>query len=345
MKLVSVTLLGDGREDSIRSTVESVVDLVDEFILIDTRKLEDNSVRICSQVREGHVFRFEWTGSFSDARNFALKVAAERGADWALMIDSDETLHDDNQHGGIRARLDGAMEDVQHFTLRSHDGVYQQPRFFRCPAQGAFVGPTHEEYRPSLPAYVLEGVTFDTPPKTTEQAIKSAERDLPLLERWTEEHPDDTRFWYYLGATQATLGNYLDAIDSFESRAYSGLGEESAWAKFRAAICYAQLGQWHRSLVTATEGLVLHAGLPELPWIAGVACLELKRWEQALVWGTLAVALGKLQVGRVGQKSLVAHYEGPYEVIKAAHQALGNIPSAHSAEVSGIIARKYRENR
>jgi hypothetical protein len=351
VKLVSVTLLGDGREDTIGAMVSSVNAFVDEVILIDTREHEDDALTVADVNLTAdtplHVVLFKWTGSFSDARNFALKVAADRGADWALMLDSDETLHDDMQHGDLRARLDGVTEEVVHFTLKSADGVYQQPRFFRLPVEGAFVGPTHEEYRPSLPAHVLEGVTFATPPKDPAQVLASAARDLPLLEAYVDEHPDDTRFIHYLGATHATLGNHLDAIEHFRLRADMGWGEEAAWSLFRCAVCWLQLKMPKHALDVAMEGMSKHAGLPELPYIAGMACLELQRWEQALIWGALAASLGKFarwgNVERVGQRSLVAFYEGPYEVVERAHKALGKITLAEEAHIHGIIARKHRE--
>jgi hypothetical protein len=350
VKLVSVTLLGDGREDTIGPMVSSINALVDEVILIDTREHEDDSLAIADV--NLHVVPFKWTGSFSDARNFALKVAADRGADWALLLDSDETLVTPKAPYNLRCNLEGSR--VPHWTLKSSDGVYQQPRFFHLPTTGAFVGPTHEEYRPSLPAHVLAGVTFATPPKDHAQALASAARDLPLLEAYVDEHPDDTRFIYYLGATHATLGNHLDAIEHFRLRADMGWGEEAAWSLFRCAVCWLQLKMPKHALDVAMEGMSKHAGLPELPYIAGMACLELQRWEQALIWGALAASLGKFvrfkfginfrgEVERVGQRSLVAFYEGPYEVVERANRALGKVTLAEEARIQGIIARQYRE--
>ena len=218
------------------------------------------------------------------------------------------------------------------------------------PAQGKFVGPTHEEFRvpgyPAERAKVLEGVTFSTPKKGAVARLDRAERDLPLLEAYTLEHPEDPRFWYYLGAVYAELEMPMDAVQAFYQRMQLGLGEESAWAAFRGGVEWMKMGKYGVALAMLAEGMHSHAGMPELPWLAGLACLEMGRLEQAIYWSQLATTLGLFEgigrtIPRVGQKALVAHYEGPFEIIAKACRGLGHVREAEKADIKHGIAMKY----
>ena len=67
--------------------LESVKDVVDEMIIVDTGS-EDRTVEIAESYGAG-VYHHAWQGSFSEARNYGLQFAT---GDWILQMDADEAL-------------------------------------------------------------------------------------------------------------------------------------------------------------------------------------------------------------------------------------------------------------
>src|ERR1700722_19970112 len=113
MKLVSTTMTGNN-EDVIGDAIASVVDWVDAVVVVDTR-VTDRSLEIARGVaKEKYVERkFAWVDDFAAARNFALQAAHEAGGDWAVMVDTDETI--DRCGEDVRAALEKAT--VAHFMI------------------------------------------------------------------------------------------------------------------------------------------------------------------------------------------------------------------------------------
>jgi glycosyltransferase involved in cell wall biosynthesis len=80
-------------EDCIARCLNSVKDLVDEIIIVDTGST-DNTVNICQSFKT-KIERFEWNGSFADARNYGIQKAT---GDWIIWLDADEELDEKNKY-------------------------------------------------------------------------------------------------------------------------------------------------------------------------------------------------------------------------------------------------------
>ncbi|WP_254786481.1 TPR domain-containing glycosyltransferase [Bacillus sp. 71mf] len=74
-------------EDCIGKCLNSIKDVVDEMIIVDTGS-SDRTVEICKSFG-AQVFDFPWNGSFSAARNYGLERAT---GDWILWLDADEEV-------------------------------------------------------------------------------------------------------------------------------------------------------------------------------------------------------------------------------------------------------------
>jgi hypothetical protein len=90
--VASVTLTNGG-EDVIRDALASVVGWVDACILLDTG-ITDNTVQLAQQAAGDKLLlqKLPWPGSFADARNAALDATAAAGAQWAIILDTDERI-------------------------------------------------------------------------------------------------------------------------------------------------------------------------------------------------------------------------------------------------------------
>ncbi len=338
-RIVSVTLTGSNRE-SIGGALASVVDWVDLCLVIDTGAEDDNLEVARWDAGDKFVRReFSWIDDFAAARNSGLAAAAAVGGDWAVMLDTDERLDLDGPT--LRAALAAAGSEA--VFVAAAGGTYGKERFFKLPASGRFSGATHEFYASAEErTRWRSGATFDELPKSAEEYRRKFERDAAILARSVEAHPNDPRWRYYLGDALQHLGQLREAIAGYRAcAALKGWDEEGAWACYRAAECSIGLGEPEAAVESCAAGMARHAGLAELPWLAGYASWQAGRPAQAVYWARAAAALGWFQgvgrtVPRLGFRYPPALYEGPYDVLRYAPAATGD--EAGAAEAARLLA-------
>jgi hypothetical protein len=346
--LVSTTITANSR-DIIGDALASVVDWVDLALVIDTG-VTDDTLEVARDVAGDKlvVRPFPWRDDFSAARNFALETAAELGAAWAVTLDTDERIRPGALD--LRAALAAAEHDSLH--VRQADGTYGKERFFRLPVRGRYVGPTHEAFiRERGDAHTLDGIVFEELSKSPEQYREKAERDVAILSRHIAEHPDDPRWFYYLGDSLAGLDRREEAVAAFRlCWELKGWDEEGAWAMYRAAKCLLELDRPDDAIEACALGLARHAGLAELSWLAAYGSWQAGRPAQAAYWAHQSVAMGQFagsgaMVPRIGFRHPPALWEGPYDVLRFALRAIGEPEAADEAERLYQKARAARERQ
>lgn len=345
--LVSVTLAGNSR-DIIGDALRSVVTWVDRCLIIDTG-ITDDTLEIARGVagEKLAVQRFPWCNDFSAARNVSLQAAAEMGAAWAVILDTDERI--DPGDIDVRATLAETAFDVLH--VEQANGTYGKPRFFRLPARGAFAGPTHEAFiQEHGGSITLSGILFEELGKSPEQYRQKAERDIAILTRHTAEHPRDPRWFYYLGDSYAGLERHEEAVAAFRACAdLNGWDEEAAWAMYRAAESLLRLGKPREAIAACAAGMAHHAGMAELPWLAGYAAWQAGLPAQAAYWARQSIAMGHFagagaSVPRLGFRHPPALWEGPYDILRFALRGVGDDAGADEAERRYHQALQRRED-
>ena len=86
----------------------------------------------------------------------------------------------------------------------------------------------------------------------------------------------------------------------------------------------------------------------ELAWLAAFSAYKAGKHEDAIAWSHMAIANGHHaghagEFPRIGFRYPVALYEGPYDVLRFAHKALGQPEAAAEAERKFEAARAARE--
>jgi tetratricopeptide (TPR) repeat protein len=201
----------------------------------------------------------------------------------------------------------------------------------------------------------LERATFRELPKSPEALRQKFERDVLILTRHTREHPNDPRWFFYLGESFFNLGQPERALPPYDTCAeLRGWNEESAWACYRAAECLCQLGRYAEAVERCARGLARHAGIAELAWLAAFASYRLGEHAQAVYWAQLSLVFGLHEgkgasVPRIGFRNPSALNEGPYDILRFAYRELGDASAAaaaeksyqqaHAARVSGVVRR------
>lgn len=323
MKLVSMTLSGNN-ESIVSDALISVKGIVDLSILIDTG-ISDKTIDIARSIAGDKlvVKKYEWINNFADARNFALKCAAEESADWAIFVDTDERMLWNDED--LRTVLNDTDKNV--LMMYSVDGSYCKERLFKIPAAEKYTGPTHETY----PAYKvgfdsLTKARFLELPKSPEQYKKKFLRDVEILRKHVKSNPNDPRWFYYLGDTLKNLGQFEEAIQAFlKCWSINGWDEESAWACFKAAECAITMKQINRAIDILGFGFSRHPGIVELVWLSGWCWYQLGVYDKAEFCARMAITadchggFGN-SVRRIGFRYALGQYDGPYDLLKWALQ-------------------------
>jgi tetratricopeptide (TPR) repeat protein len=345
VKLVSTTLTGNS-EDIIGDALASVVDWVDLCLVIDTG-VTDRSLLIAKEVagKKLVIQKFPWVNDFSKARNFALESARALGADWAIAVDTDERIHPNGED--LRKTLLSLSVGLLLMPDEGHN--YTKERAIRVPTTSRYSGPTHESFIPDESGSAISaGAFFSELSKTGDQARAKYERDVAALRAQIELHPGDARWHYYLGDSLKNLGRFDEAILAYRACTdCNGWDEESAWACFRAAQCHEEKREWAEMVDVLARGIGRHAGLAELPWYAGYACIQMGKNQQAIYWARLAITWGHYaghaqMIKRIGFRYLPGLYEGPFDVLRFALKNVGEEKLAAEAAQAYEAARAAR---
>lgn len=354
---IVATILSGNSEAIIADAVRSVIEWVDEILLIDTG-ITDGTVELVKEL-SGAKFRqtpFTWCNDFALARNAALAEAAAHGATWALTIDTDERLVFDGFHSLHELRsLLAAEPEVQAWMVGSRGGGYAKERLIRVPSDLHWKGRTHEALigATARQRKVLPGVRFYEVAKTPEVFRHKLERDLVILQDETRDKPDNARWWYYLGQTLDGLQRHREAADAYlHCATLDGWAEEAAWACYQAAKCLSSLKEFRQAIQACASGLARQPASPELAWLAGFCCFQLGEDRNAIHWERMAIALANVEgshaaTDRISFRHLPGWYEGPYDVLRFAYRRLGMEDAARDAadKYQWALKRRMEDHR
>lgn len=139
---LSLCMIVKNEAATLSRCLQSVVDIVDEIIVVDTGST-DTTIEIAESF-QAKVYSYEWCNNFAAARNYGLQYAT---SDWILVLDADEVLVPE-----IIPKLQGSMQqdNMLAVTLLRHEvGAQQSPysllsRLFRHHSHIQFARPYHE---------------------------------------------------------------------------------------------------------------------------------------------------------------------------------------------------------
>lgn len=89
---LSLCMIVRDESGTIRRCLNSIKDIVDEIIIVDTGSL-DNTKEICKEFTE-KIYDFKWVDDFSKARNFSF---SKSNCDYILWMDADEYFDEQNK--------------------------------------------------------------------------------------------------------------------------------------------------------------------------------------------------------------------------------------------------------
>ena len=205
MKPFSVCIIAKNEENNIERCLKSIQHFDCEIIVADTGST-DRTKEIAYQYG-AKVYDFEWINDFSAARNFSI---AKASYDWILVLDCDEWAEESNPEEFMVLAKEypayiGRLKR-KNFTPSGNDQrIYTDmvERFFNR-RYYHYEAPIHEQLTPStsqtpyafeIPLTVLHTGYVGTKEKLEAKRI----RNMTLLKKELELHPDDPYLYFQMG--------------------------------------------------------------------------------------------------------------------------------------------------
>lgn len=217
---LSVCLIARDEEAHIGRCLDSVRQIADEIILVDTGS-RDRTKEIARE-KGAVVHECQWADDFSQARNETLKYVT---GDWVLVLDADEVLAPD---AGESIRQEIAERRAIGFRLPLENegadewGTAYVPRLFRNAPGLFYVGRIHEQIFSSVEVrrrqWGMENhlgtsrlIHFGYSEEMTRDRDKVA-RNLKLLRLAVEEIPNDPNLLMNLGLELGRSGDERESL-------------------------------------------------------------------------------------------------------------------------------------
>ncbi len=204
-------------------------ELMYEQIVVDTGST-DRTVEIAKALG-AKVYHFEWNDDFSAAKNFALSKAT---GDWIAFLDADEYVHEKdlenlvkllnniyeaNQKGKNIQALRMRIYNLNEYNILQSGGLNE--RFFMNTPMIRYKNRIHECLT-SLDGSIIPGIVSEEVSilhtgyqKSNIVSKSKSERNVQLLLREIEEHPQDDEWWCYLGDSYAIGEEYEKALKAY----------------------------------------------------------------------------------------------------------------------------------
>ena len=223
MITISLCMIVKNEERVLKRCLDSVRDLVDEIIIVDTGST-DATKRIAAGYTD-KIYDLTWNDDFSAARNFAFSKATK---EYIYSADADEVLSEENRRRFrlLKETLLPEIEIVQmkygnqlqNGTVYNFDEEYR-PKLFRRQRSFVWEEPIHETVR-------LEPVVYDSDIVITHMPEQNhAGRDLANFRKQIAQARLLSRRLYGMYARELFLGgadrDFLEAENYFQTQVAS----------------------------------------------------------------------------------------------------------------------------
>ena len=218
--MISLCMVTKDEEMTIQDCVESVRDIVDEIVVVDTGST-DKTIQIVRALG-AKVLHHELGDDFSIARNLSLRAASE---DWILVLDADERIE---KNDSPKLRNLAAIGKCAGYFLPWHTYLgegeklidYKLP-FFRNMPEIYYEGLVHENVTNSVRRLngrcEMAEVTIHHYPTTSGERRSEKERKYEeLLKKQIAINPNDSRALWFLGCIHYGWGMPQEAAKELE---------------------------------------------------------------------------------------------------------------------------------
>lgn len=203
---ISVCIITKNEEANLENCLRLLRAYDWEILVVDTGSTD--GTRGIAERYADRVLDFAWRDDFSAARNYSLSQASH---DTVLIIDSDEYILEADvpeilRLAGAHPDAVGLLSRENHYQMNGTDSVYTDlvERLF-CRKRYHYEGRIHEQVRRltgsgDYPSYRLPLRVDHSGYSGSGEALRAkATRNIDLLLRDLEEHPDDPYLYFQIG--------------------------------------------------------------------------------------------------------------------------------------------------
>lgn len=287
MITISLCMIVKNEEKNLRRCLDSVADLVDELVIVDTGSA-DATKEIAAEYN-ARLFDFQWVDDFSAARNYAFSQA---NCEYIYSADADEVLSEENRER-FRLLKKTLLPDIeivqmkyanqlQNGTVYNFDEEYR-PKLFKRKRDFVWEAPVHETVR-------LHPVVYDSDVVITHLPEENhAKRDLGTFRRQCAAGYRPSKRLHNLYARELMIAgdqeDFAEAMPFFQSSvADSGRGSEEIAEACCVVARAARLAGDTRTFFKYAFKVIADEANSEICREVGRFYEEAEDYEEAAIW-------------------------------------------------------------
>lgn len=291
MLYLSLCMIVKNEESVLKRCLDSVKGIVDEIVIADTGST-DNTVKIASEYTD-YIYRFEWTDSFSDARNF---VQNKANGKWILVLDADEFV-DRNNLIDVRKKLmehedyvDAYFTTIYNFIGKNGDNISQHIslRIYRNSPDIKFIRAIHEQlFREDNQIRTIHSDLIIYHTGYIKNVVKNKNknsRNTRLIEKQREKSRQ-TGFDYFNMGNEFLTSQQTDKALEYFQKAYLLKKDISfEWVPLTVVqiiICLITLKEYNEAIKVIDDNEKYWEKAPEFKYLRGQIFLDQNRLEDA----------------------------------------------------------------
>ncbi|MFC7372392.1 glycosyltransferase [Fictibacillus iocasae] len=284
MTTISLCMIVRNEENHIGKCLESVCDIVDEIIIIDTGS-KDRTKDIARNYTN-QVVDFQWIDDFSAARNFSFAHATK---DYILWLDADDVLleEDRNKLKKLKSELQDTIDSVTmvyYYAFDDHHNVttsFRRNRLVKRARKFKWIGAVHEYL-------AVDGTIINADLAVTHTRVHShSTRNLSIFEKRLENNEVFTPRDMYYYANELNDHQFNEKAAVYYEK-YLSL--QQVWKEDAISACdklcdvYIRLGDNTKALYYAFKSFDYDSPRPELCCKIGYFFLADSQYQQAAFW-------------------------------------------------------------
>lgn len=303
---LSLCIITKDEEKNIARCINSVKDIVDEIVVVDTGS-KDKTVEIAESLG-AKVIHTKWEDDFSKARNTAIENAK---SDWILFLDADEVVKREDA-AKILPLLDDDTVEAYMFKFVNYGGdsvssgrtqIHYNFKLFQNNGKLRYVYPIHENLRNVVDKrnliYKESGITILHYGYLKETRIEKnkTQRYINMLSKYLLTHPNDMFQHLNLGV------EYFNAREYDKALRHLRIVEKGIKANsplqirlFRYLIqTHTELKNYDMALKLVNSAKAAYDKIPDFYFLEGNIYVEQKRYKKAIESFNKCLSIGEYE--------------------------------------------------
>lgn len=297
---ISLCMIVKNEEDVIGRCLETVGDLVDEIIIVDTGST-DRTKEIASNYT-AKIYDFKWIDDFSAARNYSFSLAS---CDYCMWLDADDVMTEENRELFLKLKME-LTNEVDAVMMKYNTGFdekgnvtfsYYRERIVKKSDTMNWIGAVHEVI--ATTGHIIYSECAISHKKLHPS---DPDRNLQIFEGLIKNGiPLDPRQQFYYGRELYYHKRFDDAISVFENflDANEGWLENKLDACKHCAYCRYGLKQNDKALLALLRSFLYDIPRAEICCDIGRHMFDRSQYHVAIYWYKQALSC-KREDGRGG---------------------------------------------